>query len=281
MRSLLSANFARLWKNRMFWLCMAAMFFGGILMVVGQYVDLQKFIESGGEVGRILNAAGFSFATFIGILGAAFTSLFFGTEYSDGTIRNKIVVGASRNAIYLSALITGIAAALMMCLAYIAGNWPFGALLLGGQGVGSAVALQNLVGCAVMVVAFCSIYTLLSMTNQNKAAVAVISLLVVFALLFLGAYIEARLSEPEFYSGYHMDAAGELVWESVPNDSYLRGTARQVYSFFRDFLPMGQALQYSMVAGAGRLWPLTGYSLAIAAVTTGVGLRLFRRKDLK
>lgn len=44
----------------------------------------------------------FAYSFFIGILSAIFCSLFTGTEYSDGTIRNKIVVGHSRISIYLS-----------------------------------------------------------------------------------------------------------------------------------------------------------------------------------
>ena len=48
-----------------------------------------------------------------------FCQPFIGTEYSDGTIRNKIVVGHSRSTIYLANLLTCCFAGLIMCLCFI------------------------------------------------------------------------------------------------------------------------------------------------------------------
>ena len=44
----------------------------------------------------------FGCALFIGIVMAVFCSLFIGTEYSEGTIRNKIIIGQKRGTVYLS-----------------------------------------------------------------------------------------------------------------------------------------------------------------------------------
>ena len=43
----------------------------------------------------------------VGILISIFYSLFLGTEYNDGTIRNKLIVGHKRETIYLASFITG------------------------------------------------------------------------------------------------------------------------------------------------------------------------------
>ena len=39
--------------------------------------------------------------------------------------------------------------------------------------------------------------------------------------------------------------------EDVPNPSYLRGTEREVYQFFNDFLPTGQAVNITQAGGTG------------------------------
>lgn len=56
----------------------------------------------------------FDYATYILVLGAIFCSLFIGTEYSDGTIRNKLIMGYSRQKIYCANLIVCIIANLML-----------------------------------------------------------------------------------------------------------------------------------------------------------------------
>ena len=101
MTKLLSANFFRLKKNKCFWVCMIFMLAAGVFFPVMRYVDMQK----SGTVNTLDNGF-FACALFIGVLASVFCSLFIGTEYSDGTIRNKVVVGQKRSAIYLSNLIT-------------------------------------------------------------------------------------------------------------------------------------------------------------------------------
>ena len=67
----------------------------------------------------LLEGQFFEYAAFIGILAAAFISLFLGTEYSNGAIRNKVAVGHSRLSIYFAGLITGFAASLLCMAGYM------------------------------------------------------------------------------------------------------------------------------------------------------------------
>ena len=48
----------------------------------------------------------FNFLALIRILTSILVSLFIGTDYHDGTIRNKLICGASRTSVYLSNFIT-------------------------------------------------------------------------------------------------------------------------------------------------------------------------------
>lgn len=49
-----------------------------------------------------IDSAFFSVAIYIGIILSVFCSLFIRTEYSDGTIRNKLIVGQKRSAVYFA-----------------------------------------------------------------------------------------------------------------------------------------------------------------------------------
>lgn len=100
MSKLLSAGFIRLRKDKIFWIALIFMFGAGVFFPVMRYIDMQK----SGYINNIDNGF-FACALFIGVVMAVFCSLFIGTEYSDGTIRNKVVIGQKRTSIYLSNLI--------------------------------------------------------------------------------------------------------------------------------------------------------------------------------
>jgi len=88
MNRLLSANLICLRKHKFFWIGMSFMFAAGIFFPVNRYLDMKQC----GSVNNLDNGF-FGCALFIGILTAVFCSLYAGTEYSDGTMRNKIVIG--------------------------------------------------------------------------------------------------------------------------------------------------------------------------------------------
>lgn len=276
MNKLLSANFARLKKDRGFLGGTAAMFLLGILMVGASFLAQEK-------TGTITFADNLlmRYTVFIGIAAAAFISLFVGTEYSDGTIRNKLVVGHKRGSIYLANLVTCMAASLLMCLAYIAVVLLSGFSLFAGFEADPKIILWFVADSLVMVTAFSSIFVLLGMLNQNKAQSAVISLVGVMAFLLLASYLKSRLDAPEFYDGYvFTDSLGNSMPEQIPNELYLRGMERTVYEFFLDFLPTGQASQIVDMSGT-HLWRMPLYSLLIVFVSTAAGLFFFGKKDLK
>lgn len=272
MTKLLSANFARLKKDKAFWVGMAFMFAAGIFAVVQKCLN-----DPGGTPDQLL----FIFPVLIGFVAAAFSSLYIGTEYSDGTIRNKLVVGHTRSAVYLSNLITCSVAGIVMSLSYVASVAALGFPLLGlpKMDVGSAMILQ-LVGF-MMVIACAALFTLLCMLNQNKAAAAVICILMIVILLVLSSAINSWLNEPQFYDSYRLaDSLGNAATEKVINPHCLTGTKRQVVQFVLDFLPTGQAIEISSHS-TPNLWLMPLYSLFIAVVSTVSGVLCFRKKDLK
>ena len=96
MRKLFSANLSLVWISKPFWLGVVAMLcaeglFGLLMLRYGSApMDIIVFIS----------------LQCIGILAAVFTSLFLGTDYGDGTIRNKIIAGHKSSSIYIASLFT-------------------------------------------------------------------------------------------------------------------------------------------------------------------------------
>lgn len=256
---------------------MGIMFLLGALLCFEQYNSSIKY-----EIEVALDNIFFVYTLAAAISASAFCSLFTGTEYSDGTIRNKLVVGHTRGTIYLSNLIVSMAAALLLCLSFILAAFAVGIPLIGFIKMETAIFLAVVGASFVTTLAFCSIFTLVSMLCQNRAVTTVICILGVFALLFAAAFINSKLEAPEYYDSYVMtDSSGvPMEVERVANPEYLRGTERQVYQFFLDFLPAGQVLQFCSHS-AQHLWQMPLYSLIILLSTTAAGVFVFRRKDIK
>ena len=276
MRKLLRANFSRLKKSKVFWIGIALMVLWAAYGCINSYIEQMRY-----SVSRTLDMNLFNFAPVIGLFCAAFCSLFIGTEYSDGTIRNKLVVGHRRSNIYLSMLLVSIAAGILMSLTYLAVTCILGIPLFGMFHMAPTTALALLLCSFVMTAAFCGIFTLLCMLNQNKAVSAVLCIVLAFLLLFAAVYIQSRLEEPELYSGYSLSVDGSIqMSDPEPNPFYLQGTRRQIYEFLNDFLPGSQGILIAQSITT-HLWRLPLYSLLIAAITTGIGICLFRKKDLK
>ena len=278
MRNLLSANVLRLRKNILFWGTLALSFGFGVWVAVVQVMEQMKY-------GGFEDSPAFArYTSVIGLVIAVFVSLFFGTEYSDGTIRNKLITGQSRVSIYLANLIVAAACSLLFEIAYLIACFAVGTPfmssgLLRFLEVKPMVFWLTLAGTLVLTLAYSALFLLITMNCARKTISAVSCILLAFLLLIAGLYLNGRLEAPEYISDY-MFINGDIVQsEPEPNPQYLRGAEREVYQFLYDFTPGGQTVQYSMAEGNLHLMPV--YSLIILIVSTGAGAALFRRKDLK
>lgn len=280
MSRLLSADFAKLKKNKFFWICMIGMFLLGVFMTAMHYIAMQEYGENEPQITNIL----FSYALVVVFLIPAFVSLFVGTEYSDGTIRNKMIIGHTRSRIYLSNLIVCSIAGLVFCTCYLIGVFAV-ALPLYTIDTDIWKGITILILCSfVMSIAFTALCVLTALLCQNKALTAVVNILTACFLLVMSIYIMNKLSEPEVYPGYSvMTDSGEVeVLENEPNPDYLRGTEREIYQFFNDFIPTGQAVNITQAGGMAQSpGLLAAYSASIIIVSTGVGMFVFKKKDIK
>lgn len=279
MRKLLHANFLRLKKDKYFWTGIVVMALYAIADCAGQYNNMTRY-----EMTVSYDGVFFASHMVIGMLIAAFCSLYIGTEYSDGTIRNKLIAGCDRKSIYLSNFITCTAAGGMMNTVYMLVAGILGIPLFGFFESSMGAVLMNLLNSVLMTAAFTAVFTMLSMLNQNKALVAVISMIGVFAAIILALYIAMKLGEKEFVDGAVMSkTVGDTTTQTIqkiPNPMYLKPAQRAAHQFVLDLLPTGQSLQIASLS-VRNPWTLGAYSLIITGVVNIVGVFCFKRKDLK
>lgn len=269
---LLRANFSRLWRSASFWVAV-------LVMAAAAVFELAISYPLRGQPG-ILDNRYMLFVLMSGVVLSAFCSLFVGVEYSDGTLRSKIATGHSRANLYLANLLTCSAAGILVCLGYILPMTAAGIPLLGSFELSLPSILWFTLCAFLMTTALCAVFTMTALLNQNKAVVAIICIFLAYFLLFLGIYLNARLTEPAIIPAREYIENGQiLVQEAAPNPAYVRGIKRAIYEILYD-LPGCQAVQLIASAKACPVrLPLV--SLGTAAVSTAAGLALFRRKDLK
>ncbi len=274
MSKLLSANFMRLKRDKFFWIGIAFMFAAGVFFPVMKYADMKQT----GAINNIENGF-FACTLFIGIIMAVFCSLFIGTEYSDGTIRNKIVIGHKRASIYLANFITSAIVSIAMSLMFFLPFLCIGVPLLGFFEMDIQLVLLFSLAALVLAVAFSSIFTLISMLNRNKTITAIICILLAVLFLVVGAQMNKMLSEPKTNMGLTMTEAGQ-EYEEIPNPKYLEDKERNIVQFFYDFVPGGQVVQCMSLEAINTV-RLPIYSLIIIILTTGAGVVFCKKKDLK
>lgn len=275
MSKLLSAGFARLWKSRLFY---SELFVSCFLSAVASCTQFREVRNWGAEIP--LEHAFFNCTPFILFFVPTFIALFTGSEYSDGTIRNKLIVGHTRFDLYLSEFIVNSAAMLIVYMGQLIAAFALGVPMFGFFTVPLTVILLQFLDAVLMIIAMTALFTMLAMLISSKSGSTAICLILVFAFFLTGMILQSSLSEPEVYQDYLLiDGTHEVVpGQAKPNPHYVGGVKRQIYQFILDFIPMGQAIH---VADLSFAWYYSVYSLILIAITTVPGLLLFRRKDIK
>lgn len=275
MFKLLKAGFIRLFKNKTFWFTTMFMFGLGLLIVCLRYSAILRYNESAPFDSTLLE-----YVLFIGCCSAIFSSMFLGTEYSDGTIRNKLIVGHMRSSVYLSNWTISVSAAIIMIAAFLAPYCALGVFLLDAP-ISTAGDMISLICISIFTaIAYASVYNMLGMLITKKSASAVLCLILFLGLCILAGVIQSKLNAPEFIQAYNMTSNGIELPAPTPNPKYLQPDARKIYQFVFDALPTGQSIQLSEFTVV-HPYLLALYSTVISIVTTAAGIFVFRKKDLK
>lgn len=280
MRELLYAGAFHLRKSRQFWISLSLMSAAGLFITLRRAAERAEWLEQGYDEVFSMDSTIFAYILLGIVLISAFIPLFFGTEYSDGAIRNKLATGHTRAAVYLSNLLLSMGTALLFCLAFFLPAFVLGKALLDPMKMSDSLFLGILAGSVPLMLTFCGIFVLFQMVCSRKAVTVTICILLGIFLLLSGLITRERITAPEYYPSYSLAVNGE--WESVyeKNPHYLTGSKRTFYEVLYDLNPGGQAVQYYSrePVHPGRM-PL--FSLGLLTAVTAAGLVIFRRKDLK
>lgn len=275
MTRLLRANFTRLWKSKSFWVCVIMSVAVSFLNDVYFAVLNKEWVYKTGDL--ITNQVGTT-ALFIA---AIFAPLYLGADYSHGTIRNKLAVGHSRVNSYIASLIPVASGTLIIVAAY---KLPLIVMsLIWGKNLGMTLndfVIQILIIIAAAIAAS-SIFTLLGMLITSRFITTTVTLVLMSVLFESSSILVKMLEQPEYTYDYNVTETGLIEPEPLPNPRYIKdGALRNILTAVTDVIPNGQVVRLqSNVMHNKELYPL--YSLGILAVTTTVGVLVFRRKDLK
>ena len=277
MRKLLSASFVRVWKDKVFWLCLIGM------LGMNIFIILNGCRQAGGAMAEYeytLDRYFYNEAPLVGMFSAIIVSMFVGTEYYEGAVRNKLAVGHTRSNIYLSNYLVCYIAGLCIVAAWLISGFV-GVPFLGGLQAGVAGVLKSLFIAAGYTAAFTAIFALVSNFANNRAALAVLTILVYIALLLAASKIYSCLEEPETIAYTWLSAEGVIqMMEPEANPLYIGGTKRIIFEFLLDFLPTGQGI---LLSDAATTHPIRQIlcSMGITIATLFVGCQFFKKKDLK
>lgn len=275
MSNLFSVGLFRTVRSKLFYILLA------LTALVMAYVYYNTYRVQLGPDFSQLDLYFFQFINANIVSAAVFCPLFLSSEYGDGALRNKLMVGRTRPQIYLANLAVNCLYGTAACLAAVVAGLCVGVPLLGwfqNAGPGKIMLYVLLALATTWVCA--ALYTFLSMVVASRGVAITLCILLAFGLILLGQYLYLALSQEEVLTALFYTDTGEMAVSEQPNPAYLTGFARQVYQFFYELTPGGQAYQILGMSAQSPL-RLLGYSGLVFVLVTGLGLAIFQKKDVK
>ena len=277
MRKLITANFHRFSKDRFSWCVVGIIVILSLVNVFNSARSFEAMAASGYTMS--LDDYYFNQAPLIGAFLALLISMFLGTEFSEGTIRNKLCIGHKRNEIFLSNFISCALATIALTAV-----WLLTSALLFGLIGSLEMEVSKFIGCIFVsvgfAVSFAALYTVIGSLSSNKAMTIIYTFAAFIILAMAASALYDRLCEPEMNQGMTLVGTQLVEMEPTPNPLYLSGMIRTVCEVALELLPTGQALLLSDVAVEYPVRAIT-LSAVFTIVTLLVGSMLFRRKDIK
>lgn len=277
MRKLIAANFARLRKEKIFWCILVTVAGLSLINIFNSARSYKVMMESGYIM--TLDDYYFNQAPLMGIFIALFSSLYLGTEYSDGVLRNKLIIGHKRQHIYYANFAICSVAALSILTVWLVigalGFYLIGPMEMGVTGYLGYMAVS--IGFAISSVA---LFTLVGSLSTNKAMTIVYSAVLFIVLAITASGLYDRLCEPEFNEGMMYINGQFVTQEPTANPLYLSGADRLICQSALELIPNGQALLLSDVAIENPFRAIL-FSVVFTIGVLTLGCYLFRRKDIK
>ncbi len=258
MAKLFCSDLYHMYSKKLLWICVVSMMGLSVAFCVMQYTALDYKVA----LDRVI----FLPMTFYGVIMAAMTSIFMGGNFSDGIIRNKIIAGHSRTAVYISLAAVLYIASVTVYLFSVITSLSIGVNLFEINVSFADIARYTALGMLTCI-AHISIFCFVSAVIGNRSACMAVCMILSFIMLYIALQTNAVLAAPEFKDG-------------AVNIHYVRGMKRSIYEWLYNINPTGQTAQLSMmkIEHTGRFIIVDVVS---ALVCGTAGTLIFRQKDLK
>lgn len=280
MSSLLSAGIYRYRKSPAFWVMLTMSLILGL--ITGAITDSGTHLQ-----------IGYLFGIFLVI--AIQISLIIGTEFGNGIVRNKLIIGHSKEAVFLSELLLSLISSTLLFVVYYGAFMAFNVSWFDNMEASDITLV--IVGLWLIHLCFAAICTAVCFFIPYNTAVAVVlNLILVIAMAIGSENLHKRLTQPEYNHFYVIDSSeeevdtdGDLNPKYIPPDS----AKYAVLHTFYYLMPCGQLNDYGNALS--EIWrnrppneeylkdlktaPL--HSLVTIGLFTAAGLVCFRKKNLK
>ena len=254
---ILRADLIRLRKSFAFRLSLIGMLTLAIFFMVMQATGMDFTVP----LSRVI----FLPMSMFGVAMAAFVSVFVGTDFSDGFIRNKLLVVKDRSNLVISQIIVNCIACFVVYTVITVFSAGIGQFFFENN-VDRATFVQfYILGIGMSLVTGC-LFSVITMLCGNKTHAIIWCMGLAFGMLFLCLHTNEILVQTEYKDG-------------VLNPHYVSGIRREICSILHDINPCGQAAQLS----GWEVWHPIRVLLCNILMLIGssaLGCLLFRRKDI-
>ena len=260
MNRLFTGNLIRLRKNIMFWLALGCAAIGPISRLINNcYYKTEMDVPFYADSGFLLIGCDYFFVIALSVA----VALFIGTDFSDNTIRNKVITGQSRLSIFAANSITSIIIAVCM---YLAGA------------VAACVGIPLLDGFEL------PIDKLVIQMASAVAAVSAIAVFVCTVIMMIGNRVIGVIASMLFVIGLQMSAS--TLWSRLYffEESRVTDTVRaKLDMFLYDWLPTCQIyrLTSKVTDIPENIYLFPVYSAILILVVGTIGMLVFKKKNLK
>lgn len=173
-----------------------------------------------------------------------------GREYEEGIFRNKVVSGHSKGSIYLSELILGVGACIILYLLFVLIFLCFNHYIIGYAPVD--VSLKVFVGGFLASACTAAILVTVSALIPHRAITGIVNILLVFAMVLVTNSLQGELGAPEYWEDYEYEEVSYIGEDGnthfslepiegseylVKNERYIDGPLRNVLQFTYRIFP--------------------------------------------
>ncbi len=260
MINLLRSGYTKLFRNRVYLICLIIVSLAPVL------ITLTNISGRNGNQAGPLNGICDTGLNIIWMAISFFVSVFIGKEYDEKTVRNKIIAGHSRAAIYFSDLIVVLSGALLMQLACFVTGTAVSVPIFGMYDEPLISFIISEISAACIITFYTTLVMMISTVISSKIYAQSVSMVLVMIIAMAGTIIFESVSK----NGFSPEQIAAISAAGTEN----------MKAFIFKYEPQSQAMIVLSGGAADFLPEILFTNIISSAVFTLAGALIFRKKDL-